>query len=145
VGHADLPETPGLEISGGLLGLGLPIEPKAWPWPRGTRNSSGHEFGVLGDGQIQEETSGSARGRSLISSSTTSSGSSTTTGSCSKGFVAEVMGIEPVADKSRAFSWDVVEVSSFRSWGNSCDLGTSGVVWLPAVRGRYAGGCVSAK
>jgi transketolase N-terminal domain/subunit len=25
VGHADLPETPGLEISGGLLGLGLPI------------------------------------------------------------------------------------------------------------------------
>ncbi|MEW6057900.1 MAG: transketolase [Bdellovibrionota bacterium] len=112
-GHPDRARLPGIEASTGSLGQGLSvaqgmalaarISPKPW-----------HTYCLLGDGEIQEgqvwETAMSAPNFGL--------GGLTAILDYNRGQidgpVKDVMDIEPIADKWRAFNWDVVVVDGHK-------------------------------
>jgi transketolase len=109
-GHADMTRTPGLETSGGLLGLGLSIAQGMALAMRYREQFRARVFCILGDGEIQEgniwEAAMSAAHFKLDNLIAILDYNRI----MSKGPIAQLMGIEPVADKWRAFGWDVVEV-----------------------------------
>jgi transketolase len=109
-GHADMTQTPGLETSGGLLGLGLSIAQGMALAMRFNEQFRSRVFCILGDGEIQEgniwEAAMSAAHFKLDNLIAILDYNRI----MSKGPLAQLMGIEPVADKWRAFGWDVVEV-----------------------------------
>jgi transketolase len=109
-GHADMTQTPGLETSGGLLGLGLSIAQGMALAMRFNEQFRSRVFCILGDGEIQEgniwEAAMSAAHFKLDNLIAILDYNRI----MSRGPLAQLMGIEPVADKWRAFGWDVVEV-----------------------------------
>jgi transketolase len=109
-GHADMTQTPGLETSGGLLGLGLSIAQGMALAMRFEEQFRSRVFCILGDGEIQEgniwEAAMSAAHFKLDNLIAILDYNRI----MSKGPLAQLMGIEPVADKWRAFGWDVVEI-----------------------------------
>jgi transketolase len=109
-GHTDCTRTPGLESSGGPLGMGLSVAVgmalglryKEAPHPR--------VFCILGDGECNEgniwEAAMSAAHYHLDNLVAIVDYNKV----MAKGFVWDLMSIEPFADKWRAFGWDVIEV-----------------------------------
>jgi transketolase len=107
--HTDMRRTPGLECSGGSLGLGLSIAVgmalglgfREQPRPR--------VFCILGDGETNEgniwEAAMSASHYHLDNLIAIIDYNKV----MAKGFVKDLMGIEPLADKWRAFGWVVME------------------------------------
>jgi transketolase len=109
-GHADMTRTPGLESSGGLLGLGLSVAQGIALAQRFKEQFRSRTFCIMGDGEqhegnIWEAAMSAAHYRldNLIAILDYNR-------IMSRGFVADVMGIEPIADKWRSFGWDVLEV-----------------------------------
>lgn len=109
-GHTDMTRTPGLESSGGPLGMGLSVAVGAALGLRFLENPRSRVFCVLGDGECNEgnvwEAAMSAahyRVDNLIAVIDYNK-------VMAKGFVWEEMGIEPFAEKWKAFGWDVIEV-----------------------------------
>lgn len=109
-GHADMTRTPGLESSGGLLGLGLSVAQGLALAQRFKEQFRSRTFCIMGDGEQHEgniwEAAMSAAHYKLDNLIAILDYNRI----MSKGFVAEILGIEPIADKWRAFGWDVVDV-----------------------------------
>jgi transketolase len=108
-GHADMTVTPGLEASGGLLGLGLS---QAQGMALGLRLNdfeAARAYCILGDGEMHEgavwEAAMSAAHYGLDNLIAILDYNK----SMSRGTVASRLTIEPIADKWRAFGWDVLE------------------------------------
>lgn len=109
-GHTDMTRTPGLESSGGPLGMGLSVAAgmamglrfKGAPRPR--------VFCLLGDGETNEgnvwEAAMAAAHYRLDNLVAVVDYNKV----MAKGFVWDLMSIEPFAAKWRAFGWEVIEV-----------------------------------
>lgn len=109
-GHSDMLKTPGLESSGGLLGMGLSVA-QGHAFALRIRGQRGPcVFAILGDGELHEgniwEAAMSAGHHRLASLVAIVDANRI----MSKGAVADFLAIEPLADKWRAFGWDVAEV-----------------------------------
>ena len=109
-GHTDMARTPGLESSGGPLGMGLSVAVGMALAMRFNENARGRVFCILGDGESNEgnvwEAAMSAAHYHLDNLIAVIDYNKV----MAKGFVWEEMAIEPFADKWRAFGWDVIEV-----------------------------------
>lgn len=109
-GHTDMARTPGLESSGGPLGMGLSVAVGMALGMRFKENPRGRVFCILGDGETNEgnvwEAAMSAAHYHLDNLIAVVDYNKV----MAKGFVWDEMAIEPFADKWRAFGWDVIEV-----------------------------------
>jgi len=109
-GHSDMTRTPGLESSSGLLGMGLSVA-QGHAFALRIRGQSGPlVFAILGDGELNEgniwEAAMSAGHYGLANLVAIVDHNRI----MSKGFVEDLLSIEPLADKWRAFGWDVIEL-----------------------------------
>lgn len=109
-GHSDRARTPGVEASAGLLGMGLSVAQGMAFGLRFDGATRARVFCILGDGEVQEgniwEAAMSAAHYGLDNLIAIIDYNKI----MAKGFVSELMGIEPIADKWRAFGWQVLEV-----------------------------------
>ena len=108
-GHTDMTRTPGLETSGGPLGMGLSIAVGLALGLRFKENPRARVFCILGDGESNEgniwEAAMSAAQYHLDNLIAILDYNKV----MAKGFVWDLMNIEPLGDKWRAFGWDVIE------------------------------------
>lgn len=109
-GHTDMTRTPGLESSGGPLGMGLSVALGMALALRFKENPRSRVFCILGDGESNEgnvwEAAMAAAHYHLDNLVAIVDYNKV----MAKGFTWEQMGIEPLPDKWRAFGWDVLEV-----------------------------------
>jgi transketolase len=109
-GHTDVKRTPGIESSGGSLGQGLSIAVGMALGFRFQENAHNRVYCLLGDGECNEgqvwEAAMSAAHYHLDNLIAIVDYNKV----MAKGFVWDLMGIEPLADKWRAFGWEVLEV-----------------------------------
>ena len=109
-GHTDMLRTPGLESSGGPLGMGLSIAVGMALGLRFKENPRSRVFCILGDGESNEgniwEAAMSAAQYHLDNLIAIVDYNKV----MAKGFVWDLMSVEPFADKWRAFGWDVIEI-----------------------------------
>ncbi|NLE53235.1 MAG: transketolase, partial [Chloroflexi bacterium] len=109
-GHTDLRRTPGLESSGGPLGMGLSVAAGMALGLRFKGDPGPRVFCILGDGETNEsnvwEAAMSAAHYHLDNLITIVDYNKV----MAKGFVWDLMSIEPYAEKWSAFGWDVLEV-----------------------------------
>lgn len=109
-GHPDMNKTPGIDISSGSLGNGLAIGVGMAMSGR-LHHQDYMAYVMLGDGEVQEgmvwEAAMAAHHHDL--------GNLVAIVDCNgvqiNGWVNEIMTVEPLADKWRAFGWNVVEVN----------------------------------
>ena len=109
-GHPDMNKTPGIDISSGSLGNGLAIGVGMALSGR-LHHQDYMTYVMLGDGEVQEgmvwEAAMAAHHHDL--------GNLVAIVDCNgvqiNGWVNEIMTVEPLADKWRAFGWNVVEVN----------------------------------
>ena len=109
-GHPDMNKTPGIDISSGSLGNGLAIGVGMAMSGR-LHHQDYMTYVLLGDGEVQEgmgwEAAMAAHHHDL--------GNLVAIVDCNgvqiNGWVNEIMTVEPLADKWRAFGWNVVEVN----------------------------------
>ena len=109
-GHPDMNKTPGIDISSGSLGNGLAIGVGMAMSGR-LHHQDYMTYVMLGDGEVQEgmvwEAAMAAHHHDL--------GNRVAIVDCNgvqiNGWVNEIMTVEPLADKWRAFGWNVVEVN----------------------------------
>jgi len=107
-GHPDMNKTPGIDISSGSLGNGLAIGVGMAMSGR-LHHQDYMTYVMLGDGEVQEgmvwEAAMAAHHHDL--------GNLVAIVDCNgvqiNGWVNEIMTVEPLADKWRAFGWNVVE------------------------------------
>lgn len=109
-GHTDMTQTPGLESSGGPLGMGLSVAVGIAMGLRFKELASARSFCILGDGETNEgnvwEAAMAAAHYHLDNLIAIVDYNKV----MAKGFVWDLMSIEPFAKKWRAFGWDVIEV-----------------------------------
>ena len=109
-GHPDMNKTPGIDISSGSLGNGLAIGVGMAMSGR-LHHQDYMTYVMLGDGEVQEgmvwEAAMAAHHHDL--------GNLVAIVDCNgvqiNGWVKQIMTVEPLADKWRAFGWNVVEVN----------------------------------
>lgn len=109
-GHPDMNKTPGIDISSGSLGNGLAIGVGMAMSGR-LHHQDYMTYVMLGDGEVQEgmvwEAAMAAHHHDL--------GNLVAIVDCNgvqiNGWVNEIMTVEPLADKWRAFGWNVAEVN----------------------------------
>lgn len=108
-GHTDCTITPGIESSGGPLGMGLSVAVGIALGLRYKENPRARVYCLLGDGECNEgnvwEAAMSAAHYHLDNLIAIVDYNKV----MAKGFVWDLMGIEPFAEKWRAFGWDVLE------------------------------------
>ncbi|MBW8486819.1 transketolase [Actinomadura sp. PM05-2] len=103
------PETPGVEVPTGSLGHGLPLG-VGFALAARLSGSAARTFVVLGDGELQE---GSVWEAAMAAASLRLDGLTAVVdrnGLQITGGTEDVVGLEPLADRWRAFGWTVVEV-----------------------------------
>jgi transketolase len=109
-GHTDMTRTPGLESSGGPLGMGLSIAVGMAIGLRLKETPRVRVYCMLGDGESNEgnmwEAAMSAAHYHLDNIIAVVDYNKV----MAKGFTWNLMSIEPYADKWRAFGWEVIEV-----------------------------------
>ena len=109
-GHTNLRRTPGLESSGGPLGMGLSVALGIALGLRFKELASARCYCLLGDGECNEgnvwEAAMAAAHYHLDNLIAIIDYNKV----MAKGFVWDLMSIEPFAKKWRAFGWDVIEV-----------------------------------
>jgi transketolase len=109
-GHTDMRRTPGLENSGGPLGMGLSVSVGMALGLRMQENPRARVFCMMGDGELNEgnvwEAAMSAAHYHLDNLIAVIDYNKV----MAKGLVADLMSIEPVADKWRSFGWEIIEV-----------------------------------
>jgi transketolase len=109
-GHADMTKTPGLESSGGLLGLGLSIAQGMALSQRFKEQFRSRTFCIMGDGEQHEGNIWEAAMSAAHFGLDNLIGILDYNRIMSRGFVSEILGIEPISDKWRAFGWEVIDV-----------------------------------
>ena len=109
-GHTDMTRTPGLESSGGPLGMGLSVAVGRALGLRYKLDPRARVFCILGDGECNEgnvwEAAMAAAHYHLDNLIAVVDYNKV----MAKGFTHDQMSVEPFADKWRAFGWEVVEV-----------------------------------
>ncbi|RPI32052.1 MAG: transketolase [Chloroflexota bacterium] len=109
-GHTDMTRTPGLESSGGPLGMGLSVAVGMALGLRHKENARSRVICMLGDGELNEgnvwEAAMSAGHYHLDNLIAIVDYNKV----MAKGFVWDLMSVEPLAQKWQAFGWDVIEV-----------------------------------
>lgn len=109
-GHTDMHSTPGIESSGGPLGQGLSIAVGKALALRYQENTHSKVYCILGDGETNEgqiwEAAMSAAQYHLDNLIAIVDYNKV----MAKGSIWEQMGLEPMADKWKAFGWEVIEV-----------------------------------
>jgi transketolase len=109
-GHTDMKRTPGLENSGGPLGMGLSVAVGMALGLRMKENPRARVYCILGDGEMNEgnvwEAAMSAAHYHLDNLIAVVDYNKV----MAKGLVADLMSIEPLGAKWRAFGWEVIEV-----------------------------------
>jgi transketolase len=109
-GHTHIDSAPGIEASGGPLGMGLSVAVGMALGLRRKENPRARVFCVLGDGECHEgnvwEAAMSAAHYHLDNLIALVDYNK----AMAKGFVWDLMGVEPLADKWRAFGWHVIEL-----------------------------------
>ena len=109
-GHTNMTHTAGIESSGGPLGMGLSVAVGCAYGLRLNENPRSRVFCLLGDGELNEgnvwEAAMSAAHYHLDNLIAVVDYNKV----MAKGFVWELMNIEPLVDKWAAFGWDVLEV-----------------------------------
>jgi transketolase len=109
-GHTDMRRTNGLESSGGPLGMGLSVAVGCAYGLRLKEDARSRVFCLLGDGELNEgniwEAAMSAAHYHLDNLIAVVDYNKV----MAKGFVWDLMNIEPLVDKWTAFGWDVLEV-----------------------------------
>jgi transketolase len=109
-GHTDMTRTAGIESSGGPLGMGLSIAVGCAYGLRLKGNPRSRVFCLLGDGELNEgniwEGAMAAAHYHLDNLVTVVDYNKV----MAKGFVWDLMSIEPLADKWASFGWDVLQV-----------------------------------
>ena len=109
-GHTDMTRTAGLEASGGPLGMGLSVAVGVALGLRYKELPTARAFCILGDGETNEgnvwEAAMAAAHYHLDNLIAIVDYNKV----MAKGFVWDLMSIEPYTDKWRAFGWDVLEV-----------------------------------
>jgi transketolase len=109
-GHADMTKTPGLENSGGLLGLGLSVAQGMALALRMKDAQRPRVYCIMGDGEMHEGNIWEAAMSAAQFGLDNLIGILDYNRIMSKGFLHDWMSIEPIADKWRSFGWDVLEV-----------------------------------
>ncbi len=109
-GHTDMTRTPGLEASGGPLGMGLSVSLGIALGLRRREQASGRVYCILGDGECNEGNVWEAAMAAAHYHLDTLIAIVDYNKVMAKGFTWDLMSIEPFADKWRAFGWDVLEV-----------------------------------
>ncbi len=112
-GHPDSKSTPGVEISTGSLGQGLSI---ANGIALGLRlnKSDARTYVLLGDGEVQEGMVWEAAMTSAHYKIDNLCAILDRNGLQIDGAVEEIMSIEPLADKWKAFGWHVINIDGHR-------------------------------
>jgi transketolase len=109
-GHTDASRTPGLETSGGLLGMGLAVAQGMAMGLRLQSNTRARAYCIVGDGELNEggiwEVALSAAHHRLDNLIAILDHNKI----MAKDFVTAQMNVEPVAEKFKAFGWSVLEV-----------------------------------
>lgn len=131
-GHPDMNKTPGIDISSGSLGNGLAIGVGMAMSGR-LHHQDYMTYVMLGDGEVQEgmvwEAAMAAHHHDL--------GNLVAIVDCNgvqiNGWVNEIMTVEPLADKWRAFGWNVVEVNGHNMKDLLTVLHTAKTMRHPAV------------
>lgn len=108
-GHPDCSKIPGVEISTGALGHGLPI---------GVGMGLGGKllkkdykiFVLLGDGEVSEGSNWEAASAASHFKLDNLVGIIDRNGLCADGSISEVMNVEPLVDKWSAFGWETREI-----------------------------------
>jgi len=109
-GHTHIGSAPGIEASGGPLGMGLSVAAGMALGLRRKENPRSRVFCLLGDGECNEgniwEAAMSAAHYHLDNLIAIVDYNK----AMAKGFIWDLMGIEPFADKWKAFGWNVLEI-----------------------------------
>ena len=109
-GHTDMTRTPGLESSGGPLGMGLSVAVGRALGLRQKHEPRPRVFCILGDGECNEgnvwEAAMAAAHYHLDNLIAVVDYNKV----MAKGFTFDLMSVEPFAAKWRAFGWEVIEV-----------------------------------
>lgn len=109
-GHTDMTRTPGLESSGGPLGMGLSVAVGIGLGLQFKEYPRSRVYCILGDGELNEgnvwEAAMAAAHYHLDHLIAIVDYNKV----MAKGFLWEQMNIEPLAEKWRAFGWDVFEI-----------------------------------
>ena len=109
-GHTDMTRTPGLESSGGPLGMGLSVAVGIALGLQFTEYPRSRVYCILGDGELNEgnvwEAAMAAAHYHLDHLIAIVDYNKV----MAKGFLWEQMNIEPLVEKWRAFGWDVFEI-----------------------------------
>ena len=108
-GHPDMNKTPGLEASSGNLGQGLSIALGMALAVRIDRKKY-HVFALLGDGETDEGQIWEAAMAAAHYKVDNLSAILDLNGIQLDGLTKDIMSLEPVADKWRAFGWHVIEI-----------------------------------
>jgi transketolase len=109
-GHTHILSAPGVEASGGPLGMGLSVAAGMALGLRQKENPRSRVFCIIGDGESNEgniwEAAMSAAHYHLDNLIAIIDYNKV----MAKGMISQMMSIEPVADKWRAFGWNVREI-----------------------------------
>lgn len=109
-GHTHIESAPGIEASGGPLGMGLSVAVGMALGLRRKENPRSRVYCILGDGECNEgnvwEAAMSASHFHLDNLIAIVDYNK----AMAKGFIWQMMGIEPFANKWRAFGWFVIEI-----------------------------------
>jgi transketolase len=108
-GHPDSKYLPGVEISTGSLGQGLSVA-CGIALARKLDKAPNRVFALLGDGELQEGQIWEAAMTAAHYKLDNLCALIDNNGLQIDGPVAKVMGVEPIADKWRAFGWDVQDI-----------------------------------
>jgi len=109
-GHTNMRETPGIEFSGGSLGLGLSYAVGTALGLKMQEHFHRRVFCLLGDGELNEgniwEAAMAASHFKLDNLITIVDYNKVS----AKGFINDLMAIEPLTEKWKAFGWNVIEI-----------------------------------
>ncbi|MBM4249443.1 MAG: transketolase [Euryarchaeota archaeon] len=141
-GHPDRLKLPGIEISGGSLGQGLGVAAGCALSAR----MSGlpcRVYAIMGDGEQQEGSVWEAAGAAAHYRLDNLCGMVDKNGLQIDGRVCDVMNIEPLADRYRAFGWHVVEADGhdmeriLSAFGEArAEKGRPTVILMNTVKGK---------
>ncbi len=109
-GHTDMTRTPGLESSGGPLGMGLSVSLGIALGLRRQELAAARVYCIVGDGESNEGNLWEAAMAAAHYHVDNLIAIVDYNKVMAKGFTWDLMSVEPFADKWRAFGWDVLEV-----------------------------------
>ena len=108
-GHPDSSKIPGVEISTGALGHGLPIGVGVALGGKLLKKEY-KTYVLLGDGEVSEGSNWEAASAAIHFKLDNLIGIIDRNGLCADGSISEVMNVEPLVDKWSAFGWEVREI-----------------------------------